>query len=158
MWMDTSTRWHSRTPFDLIFQRAEQQGVQCAVEGGSIAVRTVESMFRYFGELTCRFAPFPEVVTGCEVFHNDVFVSEVIMKPWVSCMYNRTCMCVENFKEVYPCGHWPPRRYNWCHRYEQSALGIIISKLYMEKRGLVSLQRPQWYNFRRRHTMNWFIS
>nr|KAG5706664.1 hypothetical protein BaRGS_005734 [Batillaria attramentaria] len=100
IWMDASVRWNNAASFDRIFQRAEQQGVQCALGGGSIAVRTAVSTFRFYGDQTCQYTSFPEIEANCEVYHNDVFVREAIVEPWLSCAFSRTCMCVKNFEFV----------------------------------------------------------
>ncbi|KAK7491686.1 hypothetical protein BaRGS_00017139, partial [Batillaria attramentaria] len=155
IWMDASVRWNNAASFDRIFQRAERQGVQCALGGGSIAVRTAVSTFRFYGDQTCQYSSFREIEANCEVYHNDVFVREAIVEPWLSCAFNRTCMCVKNFGSVRGCSFRPPRRYNRCHRFDQSSLGIILSKLYMEKETLLTFP-PSSVAIRRGHRMRWF--
>ena len=77
------------------------------------------------------------------------------MEPWLSCAFDQRCMCVKDFFSNFHCGSSPPRRYGRCHRFDQSGLGIILSKLLLDQRPIVYLPRGS-VRVARGELMNWF--
>ena len=100
IWMDASIRWRVSVSLETIFERSRQGGVQLIPNEGSIAVRTVRSMFQFFGDQQCQYAPFGEAQTTLLVFYNDRFVciSLLVLGSMdvdaCVCMYVRTCVRV----------------------------------------------------------------
>ncbi|KAK7103462.1 hypothetical protein V1264_018349 [Littorina saxatilis] len=138
VWMDTSVLWSADADVTSIFQRLKERGMLFARDGlGTIAQRTQESTFQHFGDRSCQYEPYDEVYATYGFFRNEPFVREAVVKPWVSCALKWTCLCIPDHLSKLHCGHKLPRARSACHRFDQSALGIIVSKLYQNKRGLV---------------------
>ncbi|KAK7477619.1 hypothetical protein BaRGS_00031167 [Batillaria attramentaria] len=156
IWMDTSVRWSAVSPLDPVFQRAKERGLQLReVNSGVISVRTTASTFDFYGDMTCQYTRFSEIESGAGIYHNEEFVREVILDPWVSCAFDTRCMCVEKYRKLLGCSASPPRRDNRCHRFDQSSLGIIVSKLFLHQRGKLIFQAGS-HKVARGHTFNWF--
>nr|KAG5697148.1 hypothetical protein BaRGS_015283 [Batillaria attramentaria] len=135
IWMDASIRWSKDAPLRDLFSRAAQQGLQLGLNplGSSIAIRTSNLTFTFYGDQPCQYDPHGEVTGGFGVYHNEPFVRVAILEPWVTCAFDRGCMCVPRFAEMLNCRLAPPRPYGLCHRFDQSSLGIIVSKLFKER-------------------------
>ncbi|KAK7477616.1 hypothetical protein BaRGS_00031164, partial [Batillaria attramentaria] len=156
IWMDTSVRWSAVSPLDPVFQRAKERGLQLReVNSGVISVRTTASTFDFYGDMTCQYTRFSEIESGAGIYHNEEFVREVVLDPWVSCAFDTRCMCVEKYRKLLGCSASPPRRDNRCHRFDQSSLGIIVSKLFLHQRGKLIFQAGS-HKVARGHTFNWF--
>lgn len=156
IWNDASVRWNVNAPWSSLFQRARDYGVQVNVYIGSIAVMTFASAFTFFRDRTCQYAPWAEVMAGIQIVHNDAFVREAVMPPILSCTFNTSCMCVENHGAALSSPSGKTRRYNTCHRFDQSALGIVLSKLYADKRDLAVDMPDGSVDIKRGDDMNWF--
>lgn len=78
------------------------------------------------------------------------------MPVWLSCTFDRTCVCVNNFKNLLRCSGSKPYRYGHCHRYEQSSLGIILSKLLLDRRPMVYLPSGS-VRVARSESHDWFL-
>ncbi|KAK7486321.1 hypothetical protein BaRGS_00022491 [Batillaria attramentaria] len=142
IWTDTSIRWNPAAPLAPLFKRAREQGLQVWGNSAAMSLRTAVSMFDFYGEKTCQYSRFTEVESGLTFYHNQRFVREAVLDSWVSCALDERCMCVKDYKKLLVCYYSPPRRDNGCHRFDQSSLGIIITKLYGEQRGMV------WFPYR----------
>ena len=74
VWMDACIRWKDSVSLENLFERSRQRGIQCINDTGSIAVRTVQSMFDFYGDQPCQYSPFAELLSGFELFYNDRWV------------------------------------------------------------------------------------
>ncbi|XP_076442813.1 uncharacterized protein LOC143281488 [Babylonia areolata] len=155
VWTDASIRWESGCPVDELFERCRRRGFQCISDYGSIAVRTVQSAFDFHGDRQCQYSPFTEMLSGFEMFYNDRFTREAVMQPWLSCAYDQRCMCVRDHVWQFRCPSSPPRGYGRCHRYDQSGLGLIQSKLLLDQRPIIYVP-PGCVRVAREVKMNWF--
>jgi hypothetical protein len=127
MWVDTSIRFKTENLTQLL-RNARKHGLQVLSGDGSIAERTDRRMFEYFGEDPCLFMHYSEIQAGWSVWLKNNFTQNAIFKPWLTCALTDTCMVLvgANF-HCYGNSHHVP---GYCHRYDQSALGIILMKLY----------------------------
>ncbi|XP_076473055.1 uncharacterized protein LOC143302325 [Babylonia areolata] len=157
VWMDASIRWQETTPVLKMFSRAKYHGYQTRENGGSIAVRTQEGMAKFFGDELCQYSPFGELPTGLMFLYNDRFTREAILKPWLSCAFNTDCMCIKDSARLGNCGRKIKGRYAVCHRWEQSSIGMIFSKLFLDKRPMLYVPHNS-IRVARGHRMNWFES
>lgn len=142
IWMDASIRWSNDTQaLHELLRRATHRGLQTGINPlGAISLRTAASTFRFYGDQPCQYDAHGEVTGGFGVFRNEEFVREAILAPWLSCAFHRTCMCVADFgKLLYSCRTGPPRVHAACHRFDQSSLGMIVSKLYGGRTSLLQL-------------------
>ncbi|KAK7483741.1 hypothetical protein BaRGS_00025062 [Batillaria attramentaria] len=138
IWMDSSVYWFESTPLEAIFTRAKERGLQLILDqSGSIAVRTGTEMFNFYGDDPCQYEPHGEMYGGYGIFHNEPFVVKAVLDPWVSCAFDQNCMCFNGSESMRDCPHGLPRQRNVCHRFDQSSLEIIVSKLYNERTNLI---------------------
>ncbi|XP_062582160.1 uncharacterized protein LOC134243941 [Saccostrea cucullata] len=130
MWTDASIRFNGR-PLDKLFQGAKEVGVQAIPGSGSIAVRTNQRTFTALGEEMCLF-DYHEFEAGWMAVVRSEFTLTAVMRPWVSCALQYGCMDFKNSRSFLGC---PLRkqRYGACHRFDQSVLGIILTRLFNYK-------------------------
>ncbi|XP_076434879.1 uncharacterized protein LOC143274825 isoform X2 [Babylonia areolata] len=157
VWMDASIRWRNNTALAEMFSRAKTNGYQTRHNTGSIATRSQASMARFFGDHLCQYAPFTEMETGLGFYYNDRFMRDAILKPWLSCAFSRDCMCVKDSASLKKCGGSHKPRYGACHRWEQSSIGMIFSKLLLDKRPMTYVPH-QSVRVARGQRMSWFES
>lgn len=128
MWLDTSIRLIKTDPY---FLRAKCLGIQLFGGEGSIAVRTQTRLFEHFNEDQCMFN-YPEIQTGIVIIYRTYFMLNYIMKPWVACALEYGCMDFPNSSRFLNCTtDWTLSN---CHRFEQSTLGIITTRLFNNRR------------------------
>lgn len=128
MWMDSSIRLTNHSLFPL-FQAASHRGIQIRKGGGSLAFRTNRNTFRRLQEDPCRFIVFPEMETGWVLVKRNPFIMTAVMRPWVTCAIEPGCMSPLDFKNYIHCH--PDRQYiGACHRFDQSVLGIILTRIF----------------------------
>lgn len=128
MWLDTSIRLKNMEPY---FEKAQRLGFQVLYGDGSIAMRTQKRLFEHLHEEPCLFN-YEETQTGVVIVSRSCFTLKYIMRPWVACALEFGCMDFTNSKNYLQCV------YKWnlsvCHRFEQSTLGIITTRLFNNKR------------------------
>ncbi|XP_025077434.1 uncharacterized protein LOC112554065 isoform X1 [Pomacea canaliculata] len=131
VYMDTSVRFRNMD-FELFFDRVRRRGGQFLHNMDSIPNHTLRTMFHFYGEEECTFTQFPEILAGFSAVHNEPFMNQVVLEPWVACALDRLCMCpVEPVKVLY-CPH-EKRKWGQCHRFDLSSLTLQMAKLLGEK-------------------------
>ncbi|XP_046347633.2 uncharacterized protein LOC124128294 [Haliotis rufescens] len=129
IWVDSSIRFQKSVIQEML-QELETKGVMTLYGAHSVAQHTYQTMFDYFDEDACNFAHVTEKQTGLLLFKNEMFVREAIVKPWAACAMDGSCMCPTNFP-LWSLGcDARVRHYGKCHRFEQSAINIILAKLF----------------------------
>ncbi|KAK7493423.1 hypothetical protein BaRGS_00015323, partial [Batillaria attramentaria] len=145
IWLDSSIRFNATTPVKEILRRTRERGLQLFIPGwrsplsGAISLRTDAPTFKFYGDVACQYESHGEVWGGLGFYHNEQFVREAVLDPWVSCAFDRGCMCLPSHLKLLTCTHKLPRQRSACHRSDQSSLGIIVSKLYRERTNLIRL-------------------
>lgn len=128
MWLDTSIRLKNMEPY---FEKAQRLGFQVLYGDGSIAMRTQKRLFEHLHEEPCLFN-YEETQTGVVIISRSCITLKYIMRPWVACALEFGCMDFPNSKNYLQCVYkWNP---SVCHRFEQSTLGIITTRLFNNKR------------------------
>lgn len=127
-WLDTSIRLKDAIPY---FKRARRHGIMVLYGYGSIAVRTQQRLFKHFNEDQCMFN-YPETQTGVVIVSRSCTTLKYIMRPWVACALEYGCMDFPNSNKYLKCnGDW---KLSSCHRFEQSTIGMILTRLFHSKR------------------------
>ena len=129
IWMDTSTRFANRDlrPF---FLKAKRLGVVVSNTKGSIAMRTHTKTFQYLGEQPCTFRDRDEFQGGFVMLYSNPTTVQYFMKPWVSCALVKGCMYPDDHaREYLDCGKHGQVYFD-CHRFDQSVLGILLSRTF----------------------------
>lgn len=128
MWLDTSIRLENTDPY---FLKAQCLGMQVLKGTGSIAVRTQQRLFEHLNEDQCMFN-YPETQTGVVVISRTYFTLNYIMRPWVECALEYGSMDFPNSETFLHCStKWTLSN---CHIFEQSTLGIIMTRLFNRRR------------------------
>ncbi|CAL1538090.1 unnamed protein product [Lymnaea stagnalis] len=146
MWVDASIRFHG-DPEGLfgLLERAKYRGIQLGSARPTIAHVTLTSMFHFFGDEACAYSPYMSSLNSIIVAHNEEFVKKVLLEPWAACAVSGDCMCPQNVKDLMEIRincHRDLGKYVYgvCHRFDQSALGIIGTKLYQGKSGYIFIK------------------
>ena len=122
-------------------------GIQVSNSGGMIYYRTDLSTFNFLAEQPCLFGS-TETEATIIMLHISPFTVRYILKPWVSCALSKGCLTFDGSLNKLNCGVNGP---HMCHRFDQSALGIILTRLFSDKKQLVYFKN-HIYNIRRART------
>lgn len=134
VYMDSSVRFLPGANLTDLFQRARERGMQFLRNPQSIFLHTVDATFHYYGDVSCQYQPYPEILAGFGVYHNEPFVRRAIVEPWAACAIVKECMCPVDPQKFINCNNGK-RVNNVCHRFDLSSLTIMLAKLYGEKLG-----------------------
>lgn len=165
IYQDTSIRWTDN--FLTVFKRAAKYGQQVyeSTNSARIPSHTLQQMFDYMGEKACQYFAFGEIQCGFQVLKNDPLIIEAVLNPWTKCALEQFCICPVNSKQVLHCNDDDERNSSdpICHRFDQSAMSIILSKLYAEERYKITLPEyskkdPKFVAVRRGHRTNNYFS
>ena len=156
--MDASVRVKtaSLTP---VLQRARRLGVFAAVNNYMLPMHVHPAMLTYFGAEPCLLAPFHETAGGFVVLKNELLVQLAVLDPWVACAFSPRCLCPSeagggDCGSLLACrmrgGRYP---YFRCHRFDQSALGVILAVLFDRRATALGHEltgdEVAWFKFRR---------
>ena len=119
-----------------------------------MGVRTDHYTFRFYGDLSCQYVHYGEVWATYGIYHNEPFVRHAVLDPWLACAFSRQCMCVADHARKAVCHEKWPRRTGVCHRFDQSSLGVIVSKLFGNRTNLIRV--PNGIRMARGKTADWF--
>ncbi|KAI8789135.1 hypothetical protein BgiMline_001002 [Biomphalaria glabrata] len=146
LWADASIRFHQdfKHTADLL-ERARTRGLQVGWSPNSIAYQTLQSTFHFFGDEACAYQPYMSSLNAVIVFYNEEFVRRLILEPWSACAMSSQCMCPadeQDLQAIRISCHKRKGKYDYgiCHRFDQSALSIIGTKLYQGLVGHIFLQ------------------
>ncbi|WAR12495.1 hypothetical protein MAR_026675 [Mya arenaria] len=129
IWMDTSVRFTDRDlrPF---FENAKRLGVVVTKNTGPIAMRTHTKTFQFLEENPCTFRDRNEFQGGFVMLYSNPTTVKYFMKPWVSCALTLGCMLPDyHARDYIDCGKHGNVYFD-CHRFDQSVLGILLSRTY----------------------------
>ncbi|KAL4223903.1 hypothetical protein ACF0H5_017366 [Mactra antiquata] len=129
-WMDASVRFVT-TDLDGQLEDARNLGVIGTKGFGSIASRTHTKTLRFLGEQPCTFKDTMELEATFIIIYANKLVSEMILKPWVSCALSLGCLVPDlNTDQYLHCKSHKEPVYFECHRFDQSILSILTYRLY----------------------------
>ncbi|GFN88573.1 hypothetical protein PoB_001507900 [Plakobranchus ocellatus] len=139
-WVDASIRFRPDPAHALsLLTRARHRGLQMGMSvHTTIPHTTLPSMFHFFGDEACAYVPYHQCLSGVVIYRNEKLVKRAVLEPWVACAINDQCMCpfgeVDLYQARISCHESKGEHYyGVCHRFDQSALSILVSKLYQEK-------------------------
>ncbi|GFR61760.1 hypothetical protein ElyMa_003565300 [Elysia marginata] len=167
LWLDASIRFNGDSDkLQSLIQRVRDRGVQIGRSGADSTFRTFRSMYHYFGDEPCMYLGMGQAQATIGGYHSEPFVDRVILEPWVACALNQDCMCpatnrsagcfeskkmAENVKE-----HHGPIIYGLCHRFDQSAITLILHKLYQNQYQWVMMRVKQYGRIERDNQVEYF--
>ena len=103
----------------------------------AIAHHTRLETFNYFQEHPCPYSEFGEIEAGNVAFH-DSDVSRAIIRKWVSCALIKEC--IQPRGSLKHCTD--STQVGGCHRNDQSALSLILRRLYHEQNDYPLVEKP----------------
>ena len=122
-------------------------------------MRTYHEMFQFYGDKPCQYEVYGEVWATYGIYHNEPFVRQAILDPWLSCAFSRHCMCLKDDEaKTVRSAQNRGQRTGLVHRFDQSSLGIIVSKLFGNRTNLVSLPYSMNIGMERGETADWFVA
>ncbi|XP_046336559.2 uncharacterized protein LOC124118485 [Haliotis rufescens] len=130
VWVDSSVRFWNKTMPQLL-DDVERRGIVTYADVHSVAQHTLMETMIYMKEDVCTLAPVAEDHGGFLLLHNERWIREAVIKPLVACAMSPKCMCPRNPMDVIICDTGI-HKYNKCHRFDQSAINIILSKLFRD--------------------------
>ena len=169
LWMDASIRFNGDpTQLHLLIQTVKERGVQIGRSGSFSAFRTYREMYHYFGDEPCAYLGLGQAKATIGGYGNEPFVKRVILEPWVACALHEECMCPRNNKSA-GCAESKkmaqrahenngPIIYGLCHRFDQSAISLILHKLYQAKYPWVMMNVDKYGKIKRDHQVHYFKS
>ena len=136
MWADSSTRFTKPELVNEYVVRTKSRGVQ--IRCGNMArtpYHTVPAMFEAYGDSPCAHFTFRMVEANFGLFHSEPLVVRAVVEPWLACASRADCMCPPDYdyEDHHDCS-WPQldREIGICNRFDQSALSIVLEKLFRE--------------------------
>ncbi|XP_055896654.1 uncharacterized protein LOC106069819 isoform X3 [Biomphalaria glabrata] len=133
VYQDASIYWKD-TIVDFL-DRGDKLGLQ--IWGGkdmhNIPVTTLKGTFDFFGEEPCAYLNYTSLQAGINVFKQTPFVVRTILEPWAKCALEPDCICPGCTKNHLNCFK-PKKEIHICHRFDQSVLSIITTKLFSYER------------------------
>lgn len=159
-WMDASVRFHEDpTRLRELLMLATIRGMQGGSATNKTPLVTLPTMFHFFGDEPCAYHHYSQCQAGTVVYHNEPLVTHAVLMPWLACAFNKTCMCPGErsyLRRIVQCSQFSLKlkenEYNYgvCHRFDQSALSIIIRKLFQEKsHHILNLNFKDYYELKR---------
>uniref|UniRef100_A0A2C9M1V7 Uncharacterized protein n=1 Tax=Biomphalaria glabrata TaxID=6526 RepID=A0A2C9M1V7_BIOGL len=143
VWMDASVRFLDQTEnIQVVIGNARKRGVQIGGSNVISAFRTFRSMYHFFGDEPCAYFALGMAKATFGIYHNEIFVDRAILAPWAACALTAECMCppdrfmgtCRQSKDMFKLWREQggPIIYGLCHLYDQSAISLILHKLYQE--------------------------
>ena len=127
IWADASVRF-TRPNLESFFFNSTDLGIKVYPGWGSIAQRTQLETFHYLGENPCLF-DVPEKEATVVFVKRSQFTLKYIIRPWVSCALATGCMAHPCSSLMFLCTT-KSLEFGCCHRFDQSIIGIILTRLF----------------------------
>lgn len=130
LWLSPSTRLTRAGDLSQLKYRGERDFfVWQPQEFIGLVAYTNPKMFEYLKEHRCCYTESGLIDMSALVFYrtNDSWTN--IMKPWLKCALNKDCI-VPPKSRYEGCFHMRKPKTTGCHRYDQSALSIIMDRMY----------------------------
>ncbi|XP_067672322.1 uncharacterized protein [Haliotis asinina] len=156
MYLDASIRL--LTPYlQELFDVAWHRGILVSNtehESFKMVEHTDPRTFGFFGEKPCYFEKIPEKQAGFLLLRRSRLLELSIIRPWVECALSLECIAPQGSKINWFCSYY--RHYfGECHRFDQSALNIVVSRIFYHERK-VPLIPGTFFKIDRNHRMNYF--
>lgn len=155
-WVDSSVRFVTND-LELPLKYLKENGILFFTYGPelSIAQHTDRRTFGYFNENPCLYRQFGEVEAGFIAFRKST-TAEVVLRQWLACALNENCISPQNATR-----YCDPSESDifigQCHRFDQSALGIILRRLYHKQNHYPLVDTPfRIHEIRRKEEIAFF--
>ena len=125
IWLDSSIRFTTGN-LTVMLEMTLSSGVTLMkLMSSNNGRRTHPQMFETLNEPRCLHRKYWQYPAGLVALFAKDYIIEGIMKPWVKCALVERCMQTTlPYTSIINCG------YPICHRYDQSALNVLINRLF----------------------------
>ena len=136
MWVDTSIRFVEDKNIESAFRKARVNGIQCMLGDGTIAERTMPETISYFKQDPKILMRYVEIQGGFGIYSRSRFTLETVVNPWVHCALHEHCIWPHKASNLpHSCDKLDSNQeIPFCHRADQSALGIILTHTFKKNR------------------------
>lgn len=109
---------------------AEQKGYVLWPEEPQSTVLAVTNpeMFKFYKEYRCTYKDTLVIDSSAMLFHAKDFTLRGIMTPWLKCVLTESCVAPAQSRRD-DCLTSRVPLYTGCHKYDQSALSIVVNRL-----------------------------
>ena len=129
-WVDASFRFTTAN-IDPIVEEAKRKRFTMATAVAKIPKTTMIHMFKAFDEEPCAFRDADEYGTWFVILYPSAYEMEYLLKPWVSCALLPKCIATGDEPTTHKICQTD--KLFSCHRFDQSALSILLHRLYRER-------------------------
>ena len=157
MWTDASITITNGTEFLSAVDRTKIRGVQqrCNPGGKPNPHYMLPQMFEAFGDSPCAHLSFQQCETGFGLYHREPLIRHAVIGAWLACASNPFCIVPVKQSRVQECWRSVAGHIGFCMRSDQSAVTLILAKLFREKMdhfavrvdSFQSVDRDQWMNY-----------
>ena len=136
MWVDSSIRLTENRNIGRAFKKSRLNGIQCMQGEGTIAERTALETMLYLKQDPENLLQYTEVQGGFGIYSRSRFIIEAVINPWVLCALDNKCIWPRKASNLpHNCSKLKShQRFSFCHRADQSVLGIILSHTFKRNR------------------------
>ncbi|XP_071114322.1 uncharacterized protein [Haliotis cracherodii] len=148
IWADSSVRF-TTSNLTSVLEEVRERGMMVSTSSISTAIHTDPRMYDYFGVTSCLMSRFRELEGGFLLWHNSFYTQHAILSPWLACAFSPKCMYLYKTpapSSVYDC-RMKVRTYGTCHRFDQSAMSSILSKLYGDNVGFFIVRKGRIHKY-----------
>lgn len=131
MWLDASARFR-HTHLESIINRTLTSGLFLSRTYWTLPMHVAGPMLDYFGVRPCLLAPFYELAGGFLAVKNERLVERLFLDSVVACAFSPDCMCPggPQCNRLYGGCFDDTKLYSRCHRFDQSAVAIVLIYLF----------------------------
>lgn len=127
MWFDASLRITCSELSQMLEPMLKEKGFTFVKKTGhSITSATNPKMYIHLPANASANENISMAATGCLIFVNKTDIYKNFIRPWSKCALNRNCISPSGSKERCDVKKYSPKSYANCHRFDQSALSLLI--------------------------------
>ena len=162
VWMDSSIRVLNVTSFATMVQRTKHRGVSQRIPNKRVPniKVTLPQMFEMFGDSPCAHDKVPQIGAAFGMYHREDLIRHAVIRPWLGCAVNQFCICPVDPVKVIRCNSIMTASsasgIGKCHRFDQSALTIILAKLFRDKYFYVTVESDRFVDVDRSDFVKYF--
>ncbi len=120
MYIDSSIRFQNQN-LQPSLATAKVSGIASqTLDYFNLTCYTNPRMFHWFKETEADYESIPTLEANIIMFHKS-FLTSLVMKTWVTCALDETCIAPEGSRLANCCG---------CHRYDQDAITVATTFFY----------------------------
>ena len=157
MWTDSSISITNATGLLKAIKATRVRGVQQRCNNHvPNPLRTLPQMFEAFGDSPCAHLSFQQCEGGYGLYHREPLIRHAVIGAWVTCVSNPFCIMPVNQRPVQACEKTVPGTIGQCMRTDQSAISLILAKLFREKMDHFAMRTHAWSHVNQTQKLDYF--